>query len=411
MDERRAIHDLPDDILSRIFQEYANFSDFELQTSYYPGNVSYSARVILCSINSRMRVLAIAMYELWTYIQIGSPPSYPPIPLLELCIARSGAVAPIQVDWYHTPTLINWESHVNTIDESHALNAISLLFPFVHRWKSFKTFFTNGTAQPFADLDLGNAILLEKADISSCCTQETNCKVLANLAKPRELRYLGWSELHADEGDNPSPRPASAISSFQWDHLQHLNLNCRLSCDALLRLLSVLTSVAVLSVSLTVGQSSPSHVNLVSPARICLPELEELTIHANVSLYDALQHIDLPRIKYLQAWLNGSSWNEAPDSIATHRDFIVRISASVEFGSFDFTGFRENDIIELFSHSEIFRMPVADFYIWNHNPRDSETASRAMKSLASRRPDLRRRLEHQEYSDFVNFGWQICGDE
>jgi hypothetical protein len=60
-----SIHDLPDELLSHISQEFVELCDFNTFAADLR-KTSYRDRVILCSINHRMRTLAIAMPELWT---------------------------------------------------------------------------------------------------------------------------------------------------------------------------------------------------------------------------------------------------------------------------------------------------------------------------------------------------------
>lgn len=396
-----SIHDLPDDILAQIFRICVTLCDFD-PPGYQLQATSYKARIALCSIDHRMRILAIATPDLWTDVQLGLPYSYPPIPLLELWVNRMGAVPPIQLDFYKE-TGFNWKSHAESIDAQHVIRTTNLLLPHIHRWRSLKTFFINETAQAFANLSLENATSLEDIDAISSCDQDVNEKVLARIARLPVLRSLTWFDYYIPREFQP-PCP---ISNSPWNHLQYLKLSTNLPPHMLLQLLSTLTSAEVISFDLWTGVQPPSsHVSKSTPPPlICLPNLRELSINADSNIYSIFQRLDLPAIEALRVLSIANEQDEGTTSVIGYRDFIIRASASLETGVFALSGFSEDDILELFSYPEIFRIQTATFHIWGDQPSKCGTAAKAVEFLEDKRPDLQPFLRDWMHAPVTDIGW------
>lgn len=385
----RRIEDLPDELLSRIFLQYVNICDDE--GHWGPSRVvSYQARALLCSINHRMREVAIRFPQLWTHIQAyaGFGPVRPSLSSIELWAKRSGSL-PIHVDLYG-PAPLSCGHPGDTGDPERAIGPMRVLQPDLHRWKSFKIFFLDESAATFVELPLERAEILEEIEVVSSCPQELDNKLLANIAKLSALRHLMWDKYYINEDDISSFHVA--VSSFPWHQLRSITLSVMMSPKEVLQMFSASTSAEAIDLKLRRNPSAP--VDSTLRPLITLPNLQSLNIRSDVGIYETLQHLDLPGLKTLRLSARRFYCDGPNIACERYKEFISRAAISLQKVTLNTFDFRGDDVTEFFSNPDLLNIPNLQVGLEGHDA--GERAESALKSILTKRPDVKRHLQVKE---------------
>ncbi|KAF9448067.1 hypothetical protein P691DRAFT_775673 [Macrolepiota fuliginosa MF-IS2] len=403
--KRRSLHDLPNELLSRIFFYYTNACDFE-DGFQGPPTVSYQARALLCSLDHQMREAAIGSPQLWTSIQVRATPEetiFPSQSLLKLWVKRSGSLL-IHVDLYG-PYDLTCGHPGDTGSPKRAIAAMQLLRSYIHRWKSFKIFFLDRSAEVFSDLPLQNAENLEEIEVVSSCPQELDDKLLANISKIPALRQVTWDK-YILNGEDEISSFQIAVLHFPWQQLRVITLSVMVSPDEAYQLLSSATSAEVILLKLRRNPSTP--VDSTPRPLATLPNLRFLEVRSDVGMYETLQHLDLPGLKIL--YLCGRRYHCDGPNIACKRykDFISRAAVSLQFAMIDTFDFRGDDVAEFFNNPELLNIPVLQVTLDDDEARMK--AEGALKLVFAATPNMPRRLRAQTtYWGSHLVGW-VDGD-
>jgi hypothetical protein len=210
------------------------------------------------------------------------------------------------------------------------------------------------------------AVSLSELAVVSSCSQGLNDKLLANIAKLPAIRYLTWENY-----DLPSDEVASfyvAVSHFPWRQLVVISLSVIMSPEETCHVLASSTSAE--AIYLQIRRVSSSISRSTSQTLTRLPNLRFLELRTDTSIYEVLQHFDLPALKIL--YISARRFNCGRPSIACqeYKDFISRASTSLEYAILDSFDFDGNDVNNFFNSQDLLNIPVIQVWLDDKNTRD-----------------------------------------
>ncbi|KAF9445425.1 hypothetical protein P691DRAFT_270855 [Macrolepiota fuliginosa MF-IS2] len=281
MSESSAIDKLPPELLGRIFSFCQGF-----------GVMQYSMQARTLSVCRQWREIALSDNRLWNRIIVGLRRTFPPPPLLELYLERSGAM--------HLNIFIESASSqawvLSAEDQARYFSdMLKILLPHLYRWRSFKVQLTDGAHTSIFDalesIPYIAATRLEVVGLRFGPDFSRDAEILGAIALAPVLHHMGWHTMR------PS-LPISLLSSVSWDSLRKFTFTCRCDWMGILSFLSHLTSIETLDITHLNG--FPDGVNEGPLSSTLLPNLRALHLATSPTNFIALSYLSCPKLEALR---------------------------------------------------------------------------------------------------------------
>ncbi|KAJ3574727.1 hypothetical protein NP233_g1582 [Leucocoprinus birnbaumii] len=222
--DKAPIDRLPADVLIEVFQ-FASSSFLGL----------YGSRNAICAVCRTWREIAIGFSGLWTEINIDVAVCFPPVPLLEMWLERSGD-ASLDIDLtclFHLFTVRlekhhHWQRTLSVLPREkvklYAASVIPVLTQHIRRWRHFSYMVISApgdgahNASLLMQLPFRDAGRLEVLKLVTKTTPTAELDLLGVAAEAPNIRRLHWST------SSRSRLPANE-ALFPWHQLHHVSLH------------------------------------------------------------------------------------------------------------------------------------------------------------------------------------------